>query len=171
MPPRTVQVPGAWRPTEEANMGKRMPLPDRLFSGLVITSAPRTHDVLGRPLIGPCLVWTRAVDGGGYGLIKIERKTVKVHRVMYETFVGPVVDELDHLCVVRRCASPAHLEDVTDTENLHRALPWGYQVVKTHCPRGHAYDRTNTYHQKARPGRKCRACRRERRREAAAASS
>lgn len=88
----------------------------------------------------------------------------KVHRLMYVEMVGPIDDELDHLCAVRLCASPAHLEDVTTRENLHRAVPWAFQVAKTHCPAGHPYDEVNTYWRKDHYGRRCRQCKRDRRR-------
>ena len=32
-------------------------------------------------------------------------------------------------------------------------------LKKTHCPRGHAYDDSNTYHSLSKTGRTCRKCR------------
>ena len=44
------------------------------------------------------------------------------HRVAYEHFIGPVPDglQLDHLCRVRSCVNPWHLEPVTVGENIRR---------------------------------------------------
>lgn len=142
------------------------PLRIALFSRLVITPAPFTHDRLGRPLIGPCLIWTGAVDsrGGGYGVIGNrdfgDTRVRRVHRVMYELFNGPTDSELDHLCRISRCASPAHLEEVTHAENVRRGDNGIHNRIKTHCAQGHAYDEANT---QWRPGggRNCRQCHRE----------
>lgn len=48
--------------------------------------------------------------------------TRPAHRVYYERFVGPVPDGLepDHLCRVRPCIRPDHLELVTHLENCRR---------------------------------------------------
>jgi hypothetical protein len=134
--------------------------PERMFARLITTPCPRTHDVLGRPIIGPCLIWIGPAVKG-YGYIGIKRKTCKVYRVMYELFVGPIKDELDHLCCVTLCASPAHLEDVTTQENLRRADPGAWQRAKMHCPRGHPYNDANTQPINGGKGRNCRACDRE----------
>jgi len=57
---------------------------------------------------------TCRTDGG--------RKTVIVHRFVYECLVGPIDDGLtiDHLCRVRSCCNPDHLEPVTMSENYRR---------------------------------------------------
>lgn len=76
-----------------------------------------------------CWIWTGARTGsvrGGYGLIKIggnDAVPTLVHRLMYERDVGPIPEdrELDHICGVRPCVRPSHLEPVTHAENLRRA--------------------------------------------------
>jgi FixJ family two-component response regulator len=63
-------------------------------------------------------------DGTGYG--KTSRvgspKTLSAHRWSYEEHVGPVEEGMfiDHLCRVRECVNPAHLEPVTHAENCRR---------------------------------------------------
>jgi HNH endonuclease len=142
------------------------PLRIALFSRLVLTPAPFTHDRLGRPLEGPCLIWSAAKDRRGYGVIGNkdfgDKKIRRVHRVMYELFNGPGAGELDHLCRVPACASPAHLEEVTHAENVRRGDNGIHQRSKTHCKRGHEFTPENTGRQ--RHGRYCRTCNNDRNR-------
>jgi hypothetical protein len=69
-----------------------------------------------------CWVYEQ-VDRLGYGRVKAGGKNLLAHRVVYEALVGPVPDglELDHLCAVRNCVNPGHLEPVTRAENNRRA--------------------------------------------------
>ena len=48
----------------------------------------------------------------------------QAHRVAYEFCVGPIPDGLviDHLCRIRHCVHPDHLEAVTHQENCRRGL-------------------------------------------------
>ena len=50
-----------------------------------------------------------------------QRKTV--HRIAYEILVGEIPEGLvlDHLCQMKNCYNPAHLEPVTERENRLRA--------------------------------------------------
>lgn len=87
------------------------------------------------------------------------------HRVVYEHELGPIPAglTLDHLCRVRSCVNPAHLEPVTIGVNVLRGNTFAArQVALTACPAGHPYDVTNTYvRQGERRGeRECRTCRR-----------
>ena len=113
---------------------------------------------------GGCLEWTGALRMG-YGKFRgVAGRTTTAHRVVWETFVGPIPEglELDHLCRNRKCVNPDHLEPVTRRENLRRG---SNGVLKTHCPHGHEYTDENTIHRKAdgtrhRPNgaRECRIC-------------
>ena len=116
-----------------------------------------------------CLLWTGATNNAGYGFMSAAGRVLSAHRLAYEHWVGPVPAGLvlDHLCRVRRCCAPDHLEAVTQSVNLRRghmlcgaANPSGR---KTHCPQGHAYSEENTYHNAGR--RHCRQCQRKRGRE------
>lgn len=104
-----------------------------------------------------CIEFTGGTDDKGYGQMKRDGRDCRAHRVAYEWLVGPIPDglQLDHLCMVRACVNPAHLEPVTNEENQRRAAAY-----KTECPQGHPYDEVNTY---VRPdgARRCRACRRQ----------
>jgi hypothetical protein len=87
-------------------------------------------------------------------------RPAKTHRVSYESFRGavPAGLDLDHLCRVRHCVNPWHLEPVTRRVNLLRgANPISIAHLAGTCTRGHAMTPDNTYQA---PGgqRKCRAC-------------
>lgn len=113
---------------------------------------------------GDCWLWPGGTNGKGYGVLTVktgrgrEDRTIYVHRLMYERHVGSIPDgmELDHLCEVRHCANPAHLECVTHAENVARAAA---KIIA--CPRGHPYDADNTAIT-VDGKRRCRACDRDR---------
>ncbi len=128
---------------------------DRLFSRLTPADPPASQDRLGRPIQGPCFLWSGVKDAGGYGVIRWLGKQRKVHRVTYEMARGEIRNQLDHLCRVRHCAAPLHLEDVTPRENTRRGNR--ANAAKTHCPSGHQYDTINAAILKD-GSRKCRAC-------------
>lgn len=74
-----------------------------------------------------CLVYSGALDRGyGKAGLKVNGKsiTIRVHRHVYETLVGPVPagTELDHLCRNRACANPHHLEPIPHAENVRRGF-------------------------------------------------
>lgn len=121
-----------------------------------------------RPDLGPCWVWVASVDRKGYGnfhVISRPKKSAKAHRVSYELLVGPVMVglEIDHLCRVRHCVNPAHLEAVTPYENMVRGNSLQAQNLrKTHCPKGHEYTEENIYRLPGRSARYCLACHAER---------
>lgn len=105
-----------------------------------------------------CWEWQAGKHPLGYGQFSLGARSHLAHRVAYEHFRGPIpVDlELDHLCRVRHCVNPWHLEPVTHQENVRR----GHNAIKTHCPHGHAYDDANTYID-ALGHRHCRTCDRD----------
>lgn len=73
-----------------------------------------------------CWLWTGRDSGHGYchHYVKLEnfRRHVLVHRLFYKVFIGPLIQglEIDHLCFVRNCCYPPHLEQVTHEENDRR---------------------------------------------------
>lgn len=108
-----------------------------------MTDAERIEARLIRDPSG-CWLWPGSRNRGGYGRYKVRGVTVNVHRTVYEAHRGPIPEglTLDHLCRVRHCANPAHLEPVTQRENTLRS-PIALTAVnarKTACPRGHPYD-------------------------------
>jgi hypothetical protein len=111
-----------------------------------------------------CHLWQGFIDPAGYGHIGTGNRVQTVHRVAWELVNGPIPDglELDHLCRVRSCVNPAHLEPVTPKENYARSTAREGQARRaagvTHCPQGHPYNEANTYRRDNK--RKCRACHR-----------
>ena len=70
-----------------------------------------------------CLVWTRAIQTKGYGSVCVGRgRTALAHRVAWESARGPIPEGLtiDHLCGVKRCVNPDHMEVVTRGGNTRR---------------------------------------------------
>lgn len=97
---------------------------------------PRYNDMIDRlltlsvhdPLTG-CWEWLGVRDRDGYGQLSVYVPGVGTrrrfaHRTSYETFIGPIPPglELDHICSVRACIHPNHIQPVTHAENL--ALRW-----------------------------------------------
>jgi len=84
--------------------------------------------------------------------------TVYGHRWSYEHFVGPIPDglELDHLCEIKLCVNPEHLQPVTFEENMRRA---GYfKKSDSACRHGHPYTPENIYWSTHKSGKKYRTC-------------
>lgn len=68
-----------------------------------------------------CWIWQRGLNPvSKYGMLG----RLWAHRVVYERTVGPIPKdmELDHLCRVKACVNPNHLEAVTKSENAKRGL-------------------------------------------------
>jgi hypothetical protein len=70
----------------------------------------------------PCWLWRLAKFTSGYGALGIGGRMRPAHRAYYEDRFGPIPDglRLDHLCRVRCCVNPQHLEPVTHAENCRR---------------------------------------------------
>lgn len=70
-----------------------------------------------------CWLWEGSINGAGYGTFTAGGGRWMAHRFSW-VLDGRTLTiglELDHLCVVRLCVRPDHLEEVTDTENKRRA--------------------------------------------------
>jgi hypothetical protein len=112
-----------------------------------------------------CWLWTASTGPDGYGLFRVGRgKTMSAHRFAFTSANGVIPQgmQIDHLCTVRPCVNPDHLELVTLAENMRRV-----RERREFCKRGHEFTEENTYWM-----RTCRRCTVERsrrnRRKAAA---
>lgn len=107
-----------------------------------------------------CWLWGGSLSTAGYGRINTGEGNASAHRILYSAFRGEIPRglELDHLCRVRNCVNPFHLEPVTRSENMRRSpLVGRWGKAKTHCPKGHEYAGDNLYVDKT--GRRhCREC-------------
>jgi hypothetical protein len=122
-----------------------------------------------------CWIWLGYPNKNtGYGYAMLDGKNRLAHRAVYEALVEPITVEmtLDHLCRVRLCVNPDHLEEVTLGENLRRARCYRGRAIVVrpgleisarpiarplYCPKGHPYTKSNSY---VRPNgvRNCREC-------------
>ena len=138
---------------------------DERFQASIDRNGPIPEEA---PHLGPCWIWTGNIRRG-YGLFSYARHgAMGAHRWSYQLYVGPIPEGLvlDHLCRVRACVNPAHLEPVTQRENVMRgASVVAVNVTLTHCLNGHEFSPENTYSSPSKPRkRKCRICQREMRR-------
>lgn len=72
-----------------------------------------------------CWLWRGAIGTHGYGNFygdKVKQPWWRAHRYSYEYFCGDIPEGmvLDHLCRVRHCVRPDHLEPVTPSTNSLR---------------------------------------------------
>ena len=94
-----------------------------------------------------CWYWMSSINKKGYGNFWINGTSKIAHRISYELFRGKIPQNLqvDHLCRNRRCVNPQHLELVTLQENVKRGNSGINMSSRTHCPKGHEYNKENTF--------------------------
>ena len=118
-----------------------------------------------------CWLWT-AARTDGYGRFRLADRMAYAHRFAHELLVGPIPDdrEIDHLCRVRHCVNPAHMELVTSRENTLRGEGHAARnAAMALCPKGHPLVEGNLRLSQLRRGKRaCLPCDREdaRRRQA-----
>lgn len=154
--------------------GCRKPIRARGWCSTHYARWQRTGEVGGHPLTlkqrfwakvalpdaAGCLLWVGSRDLAGYGRFG----KPMAHRFSYELLVGSIPEGLtiDHLCRVRACVNPDHLEPVTFLLNTRRRHSSDPDARPTHCWNGHKFTPESTYNY--RDGRqRCRTCRAEKR--------
>lgn len=98
-----------------------------------------------------CWLYARAINSSGYGSTSYGL----AHRIMYQALVGAIPEglQLDHLCKVKSCVNPAHLEPVTRLKNMRRHFTGM-------CKKGHKMTGNNlqVYIYKGKEQKRCRQC-------------
>jgi hypothetical protein len=111
-----------------------------------------------------CWLWVGPINYAGYAVMEVNGRQVRGARFAFEMFKGKIPDGLtiDHLCRVRCCVNPDHLEAVPIRVNILRGEnPPAKNGRKTHCNQGHPLSGENLYI--APSGKRfCRICRRTR---------
>ena len=109
-----------------------------------------------------CWLWQATIDRYGYGRFAVSRKQlVGAHRFSFEQVRGPIPEGLvlDHLCRVRHCVNPSHLEPVTQKENSLRGDAPNIVLGRMGmCKYGHAMTPANTIYRTRGHGKRCREC-------------
>lgn len=119
-----------------------------------------------------CWIWKGSLQTHGYAylpwrLYHEKFKTTLGHRIYFMVFRGPIPKgmEIDHLCNVKACVNPYHLEVVTHEENNRRrnaevdarrkVFPCGHPRVG-----GHTYMKRAGYYKsgKIKLTKVCRPC-------------
>lgn len=70
-----------------------------------------------------CWIWNAGLVKG-YGYITFQNEKMLAHRASFQAFNNTKLsrkDVLDHLCMVKRCCNPEHLQRVTQRENSKRS--------------------------------------------------
>lgn len=109
---------------------------------------------------GDCWLWTGAQTRGGYGNFGMGGHaglTMRAPRAAVLLTRGSIPDgmEVDHLCRVRLCVRPDHLEVVTREENNRRRCE--AMRNRTECPKGHPMSGDNLMVTSS-GRRRCRTC-------------
>jgi hypothetical protein len=108
--------------------------------------------------VADCWRWTAAKTSDGYGIFRVTRgKQVRAHRWAYEHLAGPIPEGLtvDHLCRVRSCVNPDHMDLVPPGTNTLRGYgPSAQNRRRDRCARGHEFRQNKVQ-------RVCRICQSE----------
>lgn len=106
---------------------------------------------------GGCWIWTALkYTHGGYGQFYCAGKYRRAHRVSLVMHGIALVDGLqcDHLCRVRTCVNPAHIEQVEPKENTRR----GRSISTIHAAKKSCGKCGGPYTKKTNGNRYCRVC-------------
>lgn len=111
-----------------------------------------------------CWLWNKPLVSEGYARFYWGHSMgILAHRLAYGFWVGsiPANRQIDHLCRVRHCVNPDHLEVVTSRENTMRGMSFSaVNARKTHCINGHPLNAAHVRIERRLDGvhRTCRPC-------------
>lgn len=118
----------------------------------------------------PCWLWIGCINKAtNYAEFHFDGQTCLAHRIAYSHFASsdiPTDAHSDHLCRVRHCVNPSHIEIVPPRINFIRGNGFsGKNARKTRCPRGHKYTPDNIVRSTKQPTwRSCLICKRQQQR-------
>jgi hypothetical protein len=74
-----------------------------------------------------CWRWTGRLNRKGYGVIAVEKRFFKVHRLSFEKFKGKLApgDLVMHTCDQRSCFNPRHLQAGSPADNTQDMISKG----------------------------------------------
>lgn len=94
---------------------------------------------------GGCWLWLGTLDKDGYGTLHLRRTRRRAARVAYAYWRGliPAGYVVNHICHVRACVNPQHLEAITaSAHSLLDQAAGAINARKAVCKEGHPYDRS-----------------------------
>jgi hypothetical protein len=111
-----------------------------------------------------CRLWV-GFTHFGYGIVNVDGKARRAHRVAWELAFGPIPDSLvvDHMCRVRCCINVDHLRIVDRRTNAieNSTSNAAVNAAKTHCPKcglEYSIDYLSRYGGEPTAYRNCRPC-------------
>lgn len=122
--------------------------------------------IMPEPMSG-CWIWIGSRNDKGYGSKGVGLSRT-AHREVYLRTKGDIPPgfDVDHLCRLRCCVNPNHLEAVSHQENIRRGIKFfcdngvprpNQNSVKKFCKRGHEFTSDNTKIT-SHGGRQCTLC-------------
>lgn len=84
-----------------------------------------------------CWLWTGGVSSYGYAASQIKGRQVLMHRIVFEMHKGSVPKDgiLSHLCNVRCCVNPDHIELWRESSNRNESVQGGVVEAREIKPR------------------------------------
>jgi hypothetical protein len=123
-----------------------------MVKGITVVD-PVAH-FLGGLIVQPSGHWRYGlqVNSEGYASICFDGEKHYAHRFSCELYNGPIPFgfDVDHLCRLRWCVAPMHLQAVPRSVNIRRAY--------RECKRGHDLEDPANYYTRKNGGRLCKPC-------------
>jgi hypothetical protein len=88
-------------------------------------------EIAAGPLATPCWRWLWSINSSGYGTLTYQGISYLAHRAAWLCWQGPIPPNLVvmHLCNVRRCLNPEHLQLGTHRDNQAMRADRAFKVA------------------------------------------